>query len=44
MTQRPKLIGTYTQPSVRKGERVTCLNRDCESVVTGFHDGRIAWP
>jgi hypothetical protein len=41
---RPKLIGTYTTPAVRKGERVSCLYRDCECVVTSFHDGRIVWP
>jgi hypothetical protein len=44
MSHHPKLIGTYTPPSARKGERVTCLYRDCECVVTGFHDGRIPWP
>jgi hypothetical protein len=43
MSRRPTLIGTYTMPAVRKGERVTCLYRDCECVVTGFHDGRIVW-
>jgi hypothetical protein len=40
----PPLIGTYTPPAVRKGERVTCLYRDAECVVTGMHDGRIPWP
>jgi hypothetical protein len=44
MSRRPKLIGSYTSPPVRKGQRVTCLYRDCECVVTGFHDGRIVWP
>jgi hypothetical protein len=44
VSRRPKLIGTYTPPPVRKGERVSCLYRDCECVVTGFHDGRIVWP
>jgi hypothetical protein len=43
MSRRLKLIGTYTPPVVRKGERVTCLYRDRECVVTGFHNGRIVW-
>jgi hypothetical protein len=41
---RPPLLGTYTPPAVRKGERVTCLYRDPDCVVTGWHDGRIPWP
>jgi hypothetical protein len=41
---RPPLLGTYTPPAVRKGERVTCLYRDADCVVTGWHDGRIPWP
>ena len=40
----PKLIGTYRPPAIRKGNRVTCLYRDCECIVTSFHDGRIVWP
>ena len=40
----PKLISYYSPPAVRKGDRVTCLYRDCECVITGFHDGRIVWP
>ena len=37
----PTLIGTYTPPTVKKGERVACLYRDAECVVTGWHTGRI---
>jgi hypothetical protein len=40
----PPLIGTYTPPAVRKSDRVACLYRDAECVVTGFHDARIPWP
>ena len=39
----PVLLGTYTQPAVRRGEVVTCLYRDADCVVTGIHDGRIPW-
>ena len=41
---RPVLIGNYTPPAVRKGDRVTCLYRDADCIVTGIHDGRIPWP
>lgn len=44
VSTRPILIGTYPMPAVGKGDRVTCLYRDAECVVTGFHDGRILWP
>ncbi|MBM3981578.1 MAG: hypothetical protein FJ304_15135 [Planctomycetes bacterium] len=40
----PKLIGTYTAPPVCKGERVTCLYRDADCVVTGFSAAPICWP
>ena len=40
----PPLIGSYNPPAVRCGEVVTCLYRDADCVVTGFHDGRIQWP
>jgi hypothetical protein len=40
----PSLIGTYTPPAVRTGERVMCLYRDADCVVTGWHPGRIPWP
>ena len=41
---RPPFIGTYTAPAVRKGERVTCLYRDADCVVTSWSNGRISWP
>lgn len=44
MKKHQKLIGTYVTPAVRKGDRVTCLYRDADCVVTGFHDRRIVWP
>ena len=40
----PTLLGTYNPPAVHKGEVVSCLYRDADCVVTGFHDGRIPWP
>jgi hypothetical protein len=42
MSARPLLIGTYAPPSVKKSERVTCLYRDADCVVTGIHDGPIS--
>ena len=44
MSAAPPLIGTYSPPAVRMGAVVTCLYRDADCVVTGIHDGRIAWP
>jgi hypothetical protein len=38
------LFGPYTPPPLRKGDRATCLYRDCDVVVTGWSDGRIPWP
>ena len=32
----PTLLGKYTAPPVRKGDRVTCLYRDADCFVTGF--------
>ncbi len=40
----PKLIGTYTPPAVKKGERVSCLFRDCDCTVTSWSDAPISWP
>src|SRR5262245_32276512 len=40
----PKLIGTYEPPAVKQGERVTCLYRDQDCVVTSWSDARIMWP
>ena len=44
MSPVPTLIGSYAPPAVRKGDRVLCLYRDAECVVTSWSDGRIAWP
>jgi hypothetical protein len=40
----PPLIGSYTPPVVRIGERVTCLFRDCDCKVTSVSNARIPWP
>jgi hypothetical protein len=41
----PELIaGPYTPPRVRRGQRVTCLYRDADCVVTAIHDAPIPWP
>lgn len=40
----PTLLGTYATPDVRRGERVTCLYRDADCVVTGFSDAPLVWP
>src|SRR5262249_51979379 len=29
---------------LRRGDRATCLLRDCDVVVTGWSDARISWP
>jgi len=44
MPKRPHLIGTYTAPAVRIGERVDCLFRDCLCEVTSISDAPIPWP
>lgn len=41
----PKLLGApYTPPRVRRGDRVTCLYRDGDAIVSGWTDARIIWP
>ena len=40
----PTLIGSYSPPALRKGDRVFCLYRDADCVVTSWSDRRIAWP
>src|SRR3954447_24788467 len=41
----PLLLGVpYTPPAVRKGDRVTCLYRDGDAVVTTWTDAPIPWP
>ena len=29
---------------MRRGDRATCLYRDCDVVIRGWSDGRISWP
>ena len=38
------LFGPYHAPPLKRGDRATCLFRDCEVVVTGWTDARIPWP
>ena len=44
MPARPPLIGSYTPTAVRKGERISCLYRDADCVVTSWSNARIHWP
>ena len=37
------LFGPY-QAALKRGDRATCLFRDCDVVVTGWTDARISWP
>jgi hypothetical protein len=44
-SDRVKLLhGPYRPPSLRVGDRATCLFRDCDVIVTGWTDARISWP
>jgi hypothetical protein len=44
-TDRTKLLfGPYRPPRLRRGDRATCLFKDCDVVVTGWTDARISWP
>ena len=38
------LFGPYTAPPLRRGDRATCLFRDCLVVVTAWTDAPIPWP
>jgi hypothetical protein len=38
------LHGPYRPPRLRRGDRATCLFRDCDVIVTGWTDARISWP
>jgi len=38
------LFGPYRPPALRRGDRVTCLDRDCDVVITGWKDAPIGWP
>jgi hypothetical protein len=38
------LHGPYTPQPLRRGDKATCLFRDCDVVITGWSDGHIPWP
>jgi hypothetical protein len=38
------LYGPYRAPALRKGDRSTCLYRDCDVVITSWTDAPIPWP
>ena len=38
------LLGPYKAPSLRRGDRATCLLRDCTVVITSWSSARIPWP
>ena len=38
------LHGPYHAPAVKRGDRVSCLYRDGDVIVTGWSDARISWP
>jgi hypothetical protein len=38
------LFGPYRPPRLRKGDRATCLYRDCNVIVITWTDARITWP
>jgi hypothetical protein len=38
------LFGPYQSPALKRGDRTTCLFKDCDVVVTGWTDARISWP
>jgi hypothetical protein len=38
------LHGPYRPPPLRRGDRATCLARDCDVVITGMSASRIPWP
>ena len=47
MTDRERirlLFGPYKALPLKGGDRVTCLFRDCEVIVTGWTDEPIPWP
>jgi hypothetical protein len=47
MTDRDRLkllFGPYRPPALRRGDRASCLLRDCDVVITGWSAGRIPWP
>jgi hypothetical protein len=38
------LHGPYTAPSLKRGDKATCLYRDGDVIITGWSDARISWP
>jgi hypothetical protein len=47
MNQRDRvklLFGPYKLPLLKKGDRATCLVRDCTVLITSSSDARIPWP
>src|SRR6266852_2058816 len=38
------LQAPYLSPPLKRGDRTTCLYRDCEVVITSWTDARISWP
>ena len=40
----PILHSSYTPPRLRKGDRISCLVRDCMLIVSGWTDAPISWP
>jgi hypothetical protein len=44
-SDRTKLLfGPYRPPRLRRGDRATCLYKDCDVAITGWTDARISWP
>jgi hypothetical protein len=45
LSDRVQLLGgPYHAPALQRGDRATCLCRDCEVYVTSWTDARIPWP
>ena len=44
MSSPPELLGEYQAPAIRRGDRVFCLYRDADCVVTYWNDAPIPWP
>jgi hypothetical protein len=38
------LFGPYQPPALRRGDRATCLFRDCDVIITSWTDARTSWP
>jgi hypothetical protein len=38
------LSGPYRPPPLKRGQRASCLRRDADVLISGWTDGRIAWP